>query len=204
MERPRLRQAVIVEGKYDKIKLESVVDALILPTDGFRIFQNKETRGLIRQLAEQDGIIVLTDSDRAGFLIRQHLTGLVPAEQITHVYIPQLPGKEARKVHPSKEGTLGVEGMEPGILLDALKAAGLLEAEARPDREPITRMDLYEAGLSGGANSRALRQRLLVRLGLPAGISTGALPEVLSRFLEREEFFRLCAQLEEEASTECP
>ncbi|HHY53003.1 MAG TPA: DUF4093 domain-containing protein [Clostridiales bacterium] len=199
MTRPRIAQAIIVEGKYDKIKLESIVDALILPTNGFRIFKDKEMRALIKRLAQETGLVVLTDSDKAGFVIRRHLMGLVPASQITHVYIPDCLGKESRKAKPSKEGKLGVEGMEPRILLDALARAGLLEDTPNP-REPITKMDLYEAGLSGREQSRALRQKLLEHLGLPARLSAGALPDVLSRLMSREELFSLCLRLQEDCN----
>lgn len=195
MERPKIRQAIIVEGKYDKIKLESVVDALILPTDGFRIFQDKKMRALIKRLAEESGIAVLTDSDTAGFVIRRHLAGLVPGERIVNVYIPDQIGKEKRKAKPSREGKLGVEGMEPAVLLEAFRAAGLLEDAPARAGEPITKMDLYEAGLSGGQGSRALRRALLERLRLPERLSAGALPAVLSRLMSREEFFALCEGL---------
>lgn len=196
MTRPRIAQAIIVEGKYDKIKLESIVDALILPTDGFRIFKDKEMRALIKKLAKETGLVVLTDSDKAGFVIRRHLMGLVPSSQITHVYIPDCPGKESRKAKPSKEGKLGVEGMAPQILLDALAGAGLLE-DCPASHPPITKMDLYEAGLSGKDQSRALRQKLLEHLGLPARLSAGALPAVLSRLISREELFSLCRRLQD-------
>lgn len=197
MSRPRISKAIIVEGKYDKIKLESIVDALILPTDGFRIFKDKEMRALIKKLAEETGLVILTDSDGAGFIIRRHLMGLVPAHQITNVYIPDRMGKESRKSKPSKEGKLGVEGMEPQILLDALSRAGLLEHSPAP-RQAITKMDLYEAGLSGRDQSRALRQKLMEHLGLPARLSAGALPAVLSRLMDRKDFFTLCQRLQDD------
>jgi len=192
--RPRLRQAVIVEGKYDKIKLETVVDALIIVTDGFRIFKDKEMRVLIRKLAEKSGIVVITDSDAAGFLIRRHLTGIVPADTITNVYIPELCGKEPRKAHASREGKLGVEGMPPAVLLDALRRAGLLDEEGSVCGG-ITKTDLYDAGLSGGTNSAAMRRALLGELGLPGRISAGALPEVLSRLMDRDELFAMCERI---------
>ena len=196
-EKPRLTTPLIVEGKYDKIKVESIVDALIIPTDGFRIFGDKKMRGLIRRLAAQTGIAVLTDSDNAGFIIRRHLAGIVPPGQIINVYIPDLLGKEKRKTSPSKEGKLGVEGMDARLLLDAIEKAGLLEGSAPPDRELITKADLYDAGLSGGPNSRALRAALLSELDLPARLSAPALPAVLTRLLKREEFFTLCEKLSE-------
>jgi len=194
-QKPKLSAPLIVEGKYDKIKLESLVDALIIPTDGFRIFKDKKMRELIRRLAEQTGVAVLTDSDTAGFIIRRHLAGIIPPDQIINVYIPDLPGKEKRKSTPSKEGKLGVEGMRPHVLLEALAGAGLLDGGDLPAGEPITKADLYQAGLSGGKNSRALRQALISALDLPARLSATALPAVLSRLLSREEFFALCDKL---------
>jgi len=195
-EKPRLNAPLIVEGKYDKIKLESLVDALIIPTDGFRIFKDKKMRDLIRKLSAQSGIAVLTDSDAAGFLIRRHLGGIVAPDKIINVYIPDLMGKEKRKSKPSREGKLGVEGMEPGVIFEALKNAGLLDGGGIPDREPITKMDLYQAGLSGGPDSRALRGALIAALDLPSRLSAPALPGVLSRLLGREEFFALCKALQ--------
>ena len=186
---------MIVEGKYDKIKLESIVDALIIPTDGFRIFRDAGMRSLIRRLAARTGIAVLTDSDSAGFVIRRHLAGIVPPDQIINLYIPDLPGKEKRKASHSKEGKLGVEGMDSRLLLETLEKAGLLGDSAPPAREPVTKADMYDAGLSGGPNSRALRAALIDELGLPARLSAPALPAVLTRLLGREEFFALCERL---------
>ena len=194
-EKPKLTTPLIVEGKYDKIKLESIVDALIIPTDGFRIFKDAKMRGLIRRLAEQTGIAVLTDSDSAGFVIRRHLAGIVPPGKIINVYIPDLPGKEKRKAGHSKEGKLGVEGMDSRLLLEAIEKAGLFEGSTAHSRQPITKGDMYDAGLSGGPNSSALRAALINELGLPARLSASALPAVLTRLLTREEFFALCEQL---------
>ncbi len=196
-ERPRIRPVVIVEGKYDKIALEAVVDALILPTDGFRIFKDKEMRALIKRLAQRDGVAVLTDSDSAGFLIRRHLQGLCPPERVTHVYIPDRPGKEPRKAKPSRAGTLGVEGMAPALLLGAFRAAGLLDDAPPPAKSAITRMDLFEAGLSGGESSRALREKLLAALDLPRRLSGKALAGVLARLITREELFATVTRLRE-------
>ena len=194
-QKPKLTTPLIVEGKYDKIKLESIVDALIIPTDGFRIFKDAKMRGLIRRLAEQTGIAVLTDSDSAGFVIRRHLAGIVPPCKIINLYIPDQPGKEKRKTSHSKEGMLGVEGVDSQLLLKAIAKAGLFEGSTTHSRQPITKADMYDAGLSGGPNSRALRAALINELGLPARISAPALPAVLSRLLTREEFFALCEQL---------
>ena len=194
----KLAAPLIVEGKYDKIKLDSIVDGLIIPTDGFRIFKDAKMRGLIRRLAEQNGIAVLTDSDSAGFVIRRHLAGILPPDKIINLYIPDLAGKEKRKASYSKEGKLGVEGMDSRLLLETIEKAGLFEHGVAPAREPITKADLYDAGLSGGANSRALRTALINELGLPERLSAPALPAVLSRLLSREEFFEICGRLQSE------
>lgn len=195
MERIRLRQAVVVEGKYDKIRLEAVVDALILTTDGFRIYKDRERRALLRSLAETRGLIVLTDSDSAGFRLRGHIAGIAGQGQITHVYIPDVFGKERRKRAPSAEGKLGVEGMDPGVLREAFRRAGVLEDDVPPKRDPITRQDLYEDGLTGGRDSARLRRELYARLGLPARLSTAAMLELLNHMLTREEYREFIARL---------
>ena len=198
--KPKLATPIIVEGKYDKIKLETIIDALIIPTDGFRIFKDRQMRELIKKLATQSAIAVLTDSDKAGFIIRGHLSGIIPPGKIIDVYIPDLPGKEKRKAKPSKEGKLGVEGAPAHLILKALEEAGLFSqnVELLPEREPITTLDMYEAGLSGGVGSRSLRAALINELGLPARISAGALPEVLTRLLGRQQFLELCEQLKKQ------
>ncbi|MCL2578559.1 MAG: DUF4093 domain-containing protein [Oscillospiraceae bacterium] len=196
-EKPTLNAPVIVEGKYDKIKLESLVDGLIIPTDGFRVFKDKKMRALIRKLAETGPVAILTDSDKGGFLIRRHLIGILPPEKIVNVYIPDMPGKEKRKRTPSKEGKLGVEGIESVLILKALEEAGLLGENPAGQTGAITKMDLYEAGLSGGTGSRALREALAERLNLPARITAPALPALLSRLLTREAFFALCEELKQ-------
>lgn len=195
MERLRLRQAVIVEGKYDKIRLESVVDALILTTGGFRIYRDRERRALIRSLAKARGIIVLTDSDGAGFRLRGHLAGIAGDGEVIHVYIPDIFGKERRKRGRSAEGKLGVEGMDAAILREAFRRAGVLEDSAAPRRNPVTRQDFYEDGLTGGKNSAALRRALYARLGLPARLSAAAALELLNHMTTREEYKALVAEL---------
>ena len=188
-------QAVIVEGKYDKIKLEAVLDGLILPTNGFGIFKDAEMKRFIRSLAETRGLIVLTDSDGAGFRIRSYLSGMLPAEQITHVYIPDILGKEKRKQTPSAEGKLGVEGVEVSILRAALARAGVVASEPLPQRaEPITRLDLYEDGLMGGADSRTLRYALCDALALPRRLNITALLPLLNSLLSRAEYKALLAK----------
>lgn len=195
MEKLRLKQAVIVEGKYDKIRLESVVDALILTMDGFRIYRDKERHALLRSLAATRGLIVLADSDKAGFQLRGFLSGMIPKEQMTHVYIPDLPGKEKRKRAPSAEGKLGVEGMDAAVLREAFRRAGVLEesGDSRPD--PITRQHLYEDGLTGGQDSAALRRALYTRLGLPRRLSTSAALELLNHMLTLEEYRAVIEEL---------
>lgn len=189
-----LRQAVIVEGKYDKIKLEALVDGLILTTEGFRIFKDPEMRELLKRLAHGPGIVILTDSDAAGFKIRKYVSDLAAGGDVTQVYIPDVLGKERRKPRPGKEGKLGVEGIDAETLRESLFRAGLLGKDARP-ADPITRQDLYEAGLSGGENSRALRRALLARLGLPARLSSSAMVPVLGVLVTREQFLELVEEV---------
>lgn len=185
----KIDKVVIVEGRYDKIKLSSILDAVIIETDGFAIFNNKEKQLLIRRLAEAKGILILTDSDSAGFKIRSFIRGMVPAEQITNAYIPDIFGKEKRKTEPSKEGKLGVEGVKPEIIIDALQRAGVLcEATEEKERRKITKLDLYEDGLSGRENSEQLRLRLLKHLQLPERLTANALLQVLNTFLTYEDY----------------
>lgn len=198
MEKLKLRQAVIVEGKYDKIKLESVVDALILPLDGFRIYKDKERRALIRSLAKTRGLIVLTDSDSAGFRLRGHISGIVREGEVTHVFTPDILGKEKRKRIASAEGKLGVEGMGADTLREAFRRAGIQVGDAAdppPPADPVTRQDLYEDGFFGGENSASLRRALYARLGLPERLSTTAALELLAHMLTRDEYKALAAQL---------
>ena len=190
-----VREAVIVEGKYDKIRLSALIEGLILPTNGFRIFKDPEQMALIRALADTRGILVLTDSDSAGFLIRNYLSGSIAPEKIRHAYIPDLLGKERRKDKPSKEGKLGVEGMPLSVLKEALLRAGAGAQEEALPRRKITKMDLYENGLSGTTNSAEKRAALLRRLSLPEYLSANSLPEVLSGILDYDEFVRIAAEL---------
>jgi len=190
----RIREAIIVEGRYDKNTLAQIVDAPILETSGFGIFHDRQRLALLRRLAETRGIIVLTDSDGAGFVIRNYLRGAIDLSQVKHAYIPDIAGKERRKRTASKEGKLGVEGMRPDVLLEALRRAGAtIEGEDAPAPGTcITKADLYAAGLTGGADSKAARQRLLAQLDLPEHLSTNALLEVLNALMSREEFQKLC------------
>ncbi len=191
----KLKEAVIVEGKYDKMQLSKVCDALIITTDGFRIFRDKDKREFLKALAQRQGLIILTDSDRAGFVIRSHLKSFIPQEYIKNIYIPDVKGKEKRKDKPSKEGLLGVEGIDEETL-----AALLKEAEAKciePNMNPITKADLYELGLSGKENSNTLRQALIKELSLPSRLTTNSLLEILNSAYTRDEFFEFCKNFED-------
>lgn len=184
----KLKEAVIVEGKYDKIKLSSLVDGLIITTDGFGIFKDREKRDLIKTLAKKRGIIILTDSDSAGFLIRSHIKGFVSEGEIKNVFIPDVFGKEKRKSAPSKEGKLGVEGMDRELLESALKKAGIVEEKTNPNAKKVLKSDLFEDGISGGADSKAKRTRLLKELGLPERMSANALLETVNALYSFEEY----------------
>lgn len=182
-------RAVIVEGKYDKIKLISVLDAVIIETDGFGIFNDKEKQRLIRRLAETKGLLILTDSDSAGFKIRSFIGGMVPKEQIINAYIPDIFGKEKRKTEPSKEGKLGVEGVSPEVIMQALKKAGVFcEKTADNERRLITKLDLYEDGFSGKDDSAAMRKAFLKQLDLPERMSSNSLVQILNTFLTYEDY----------------
>lgn len=184
----KLKEAVIVEGKYDKIKLSSLVDGLIITTDGFGIFKDREKRELIKTLAKKRGIIILTDSDSAGFLIRSHIKGFVSEGEIKNVFIPDVFGKEKRKSAPSKEGKLGVEGMDRELLENALKKAGIVEEKTSPNAKKVLKSDLFEDGISGGADSKAKRTRLLKELGLPERMSANSLLETVNALYSFEEY----------------
>lgn len=190
----KIREVIVVEGRYDKNTLSQVVDAVIVETGGFSVFHNKEKIDYLRRLARERGLILMTDPDGAGFVIRNYLKGSIPPEQIKQAYVPDIRGKERRKQRPGKEGKLGVEGMRPEVLLEALRRAGAtIEGEDAPlPGARITKADLYAAGLTGGADSRAARQRLLEQLDLPEHLSTNALLEVLNALMTREAFRNLC------------
>lgn len=185
----KLDMPVIVEGKYDIIKLSNIIDGLIIKTDGFGIFKDREKQQLIRRLAGEKGIIVLTDSDSAGFMIRNFISSVVPKDKIINVYIPDIYGKEKRKSEGGKEGKLGVEGMREEVLLDAFDKAGVLcgKSEAT-ERRLITNIDLYEWGFSGKSDSKTKRQKLLRSLALPERMSTSNLVKILNSFVTYEEF----------------
>ncbi|HCA04541.1 MAG TPA: DUF4093 domain-containing protein [Ruminococcaceae bacterium] len=184
----KIREAIIVEGRYDKIKLSGLIDAPIIETNGFRIFSDREKQSLIRRIAQSRGILVLTDSDGAGFIIRNFLKGAVPKEQIKHCYIPQIAGKEKRKAQKSKEGLLGVEGVTDEIILNAVKNCGATIIGEKSAPEPvISKTDLYMLGLTGTENSAVLRQKLLKQLNMPSYLSTNAMLSALNCLYSLEE-----------------
>lgn len=195
--RLKIKEAIIVEGKYDKIKLSSLIDGTIIETNGFQIFKDKKQMAMIRRLAETRGILVLTDSDAAGFVIRNYLTGAIPKEQIRHAYVPDIFGKERRKDQPSKEGKLGVEGIPKDVLLEALQRAGVLcdEFDSEEEKRLITKTDLFEAGLSGGENSAQKRKKLLQMLDLPEHLAPNSLVKVLNSLMDYERFCKIVEKL---------
>ena len=186
----KIKEVIVVEGRYDKNALSQVVDAVILQTDGFGIFNDRQKQALLRRLAESRGLIVLTDPDGAGFVIRNFIKGCVDPALVRHAYIPDVWGKERRKSTPSREGKLGVEGMPPQVLLEALRRAGATCEEDAP-RERIGKADLYALGLSGGKGSAQRRRELLKRLELPERLTANALLDVLNAVMTREEFYDL-------------
>lgn len=184
----RLEQPVIVEGKYDKITLENVIDALIIPTNGFAIFKDTEKCDLIRQLAGRSGIIVMTDSDSAGALIRSYIKNIAGDAEIINVYIPRLSGKEKRKTAPSKEGLLGVEGMNPDVILAALQKSGVFAQKTEKARRKITKTDMFTVGLSGGEDSSEKRREFLRFTSLPENLSPNAMLDILNTIYTYEQF----------------
>lgn len=187
----RVHQAIVVEGKHDVVRVRSAVDAVVVATDGFRLFKDKEKMALLRRLAATRGLIILTDSDSAGGVIRNHLLGSIPVEQLRQAYIPPIPGKERRKAAPSKEGLLGVEGMDAATVVTALERAGAtFEGEDTPPWESLglTKADLMEWGLTGAPDAATRRQRLLAALGLPGYLSAARLLEVLNTTVTAEEW----------------
>ena len=185
----RIQEAILVEGRYDSNTLRQIVDAPILETSGFGIFKDKKQLALLRRVAEKRGLIVFTDSDGAGFVIRSHIKSAIPGKYLKHAYIPDIPGKEKRKSAPGKEGKLGVEGMTPEILLEALRRSGATFGgeTLSPPPAPITKADLLERGLIG-PGSVARRQALLRELSLPAHLTPNALLEALNILFTPDEF----------------
>ena len=195
----KIREAIVVEGRYDKNTLSQIVDAPIFETGGFQIHKDKQQLRLLRQIAEKRGLIVFTDSDGAGFVIRNYLKGAIDAQYLKHAYIPDIYGKEKRKASPGKEGKLGVEGMAPEIILEALRRCGAtFEDGERITSGSITKQDMMELGLSGGKDSSALRQKLLQELRLPSHMSANGLLQALNLLYTKEELTILMNDMKEE------
>lgn len=184
-----VREVIVVEGRYDKNTLSQIFDAIIIETGGFAVFNDAEKLTLLRRLAEARGLVILTDSDGAGFVIRNFIKGAIDPALVKNAYIPDVPGRERRKSAPSKEGKLGVEGMEAEVLIDALRRAGAtLGGAAARAGGGITKADLYTAGLSGWPGSAARRKALLKKLDLPEYLSPNALLDVLNALYDRDGF----------------
>lgn len=189
----KIREVIIVEGRYDKNTVSQVVDAVIVETGGFSVFNDREKRDFIKRLARERGIIVFTDGDGAGFMIRNHLKGMIPASEIKHAYIPDVYGKEKRKSAPSKEGKLGVEGMSRDVIISALKKAGATFENGGAENAcgGITKTDLFELGLSGCEGSSEKRRAAAIKLGLPERISANAMLAAVNILYSRDEFIGL-------------
>lgn len=193
----KIKEAIVVEGRYDKNTLSQILDAPILETSGFGIFKDKQQMALLRRIAETRGLIVFTDSDGAGFVIRNHIKSAIPGKYLKHAYIPDIPGKEKRKATPGKEGKLGVEGMSREIILEALRRAGAtIEGEEAPPVRQITKQDLMELGLSGGPDASAKRLALLKKLKLPEHMSPNAMLQTLNVLYSLEELTSMMKELE--------
>ena len=192
----KIKEAIVVEGRYDKNTLSQIVDAPILETSGFGIFKDKQQMALLRRVAETRGLIVFTDPDGAGFVIRNHIKSAIPSRYLKHAYIPDIYGKERRKAAPGKEGKLGVEGMKPEVIVDALRRAGAtLEGESAAPGNQITKQDLMELGLSGGADASAKRLALLKKLGFPEHMSANAMLQALNLLYSLDELNELVKEL---------
>ena len=195
----KIKEAIVVEGRYDKNTLSQIVDAPILETSGFGIFKDKQQMALLRRIAETRGLIVFTDSDGAGFVIRNHIKSAIPGKYLKHAYIPDIAGKEKRKAAPGKEGKLGVEGMSREIILEALRRAGAtIEGEEAPVTRQITKQDLMALGLSGGADAAAKRLALLKKCNLPEHMSANAMLQALNLLYSLEELTEIVGQLEKQ------
>lgn len=193
----RIREAIAVEGKYDAARLQTVVDTTIVSTGGFSLFRDREKRNLLQRLAETRGLIMLTDSDAAGFVIRDHISGALPKDRVKHAYVPPVAGKEKRKAAPSAEGLLGVEGIDGAVILEALLRAGAtVEGEETVQPPPfLTKARLYADGLTGQASSAVKRQRLLQLMDLPVYLSANRMMEVLNAVISEGEYEELLKKL---------
>ena len=193
----KIKEAIVVEGRYDKNTLSQIVDAPIVETNGFGIFKDKAQMRFLRQVAQKRGLIVFTDADGAGFVIRNHIKSAIPAQYLKHAYTPDVFGKERRKAAPGKEGKLGVEGMRPEVILEALRAAGAtIEGETAVQSSQITKQDLMELGLSGGADASAKRLALLKKLGLPEHMSANAMLQALNLLYDLDGLQAILAEME--------
>lgn len=190
----KIKEAVIVEGRYDKIKLSNILDTLIIETNGFGIYKDKQKLKFIKKLAEERGIIILTDSDHSGFQIRNYIAAGVSKNKIKHIYIPDIYGKEKRKKAPSKEGKLGVEGMSEALLLELFNKANV-NAENVVIENPVTHFDLFDLGFSGVADAKQNKKKLLKTLDLPEFLSTNSLLSYINSSMTRDEFILLCSKL---------
>ena len=196
MDKIKVQEVIVVEGKYDLNKLKQMVDGIVVTTEGFGIFHNNEKMELIRRMGEKRGVVILTDSDGAGFVIRNHLKSCLPKHLLKHAYIPDIQGKESRKRTHSKEGKLGVEGMTPAVIMEALKKAGAtINGETAAVNGTLTKADLFAMGLSGTHNSVENRKKLISALNLPEKLSPNALLDVLNAMYERSEFIELWTQI---------
>ena len=194
----KIRETIVVEGRYDKNTLSQILDATILETSGFGIFKDKQQMNLLRRVAEKRGLIVFTDSDGAGFVIRNHIKSTIPAKFLKHAYTPDIFGKERRKAAPGKEGKLGVEGMDREVILEALRRAGAtFEGEAAPTHSQITKQDMMALGLSGGKDSSTKRKALMKLLNLPERLSANAFLQTVNLLCTREEFCSIAEKLEQ-------
>lgn len=195
----KIREAIVVEGRYDKNTLSQIVDAPILQTSGFGIMKDRKMLELLRRTAKQRGLIVFTDSDGAGFVIRNYLKGAIPGQYLKHAYIPDVYGKEKRKASPGKEGKLGVEGMTPQVILDALCASGAtIEGQsAQRTCGGISKQDLFQLGLSGCAGSDRRRKKLLEKLGMPEHMSANAMLQAINLLYTMEELTEIMEQIDD-------
>lgn len=191
MEKIKINRAIIVEGKYDKIKLKSIFDCTVITLDGYKIFKDNENKKMIKQLAENEGVIILTDSDTAGFRLRSYIKSFTNNGNIINIYIPQIAGKEKRKEFASKEGTLGVEGIDSKILVDLFKQYGCIsniEDKSDKDSRCVTKEDFFDDGLMGGSNSKELRRRLSEELKLPNYMTTNSLMDIINKLISYNEY----------------
>lgn len=189
-----IKQAVIVEGKYDKIHLSQFIDAVIIAVNGFQIFSDKDKQQLIKHYAKTTGIVIMTDSDSAGMMIRGRIKSIAGDAAVFNAYVPEIFGKEGRKAAPSKEGKLGVEGIEPQLIMNALERCGITASD-RPEGEPVTMQDFISDGISGGKNSAEKRRKLLEAIDMPQSLSSKALLEVINSMMTKEEYRSLADRL---------